>query len=350
MSSCSGVSRVLVVGGGLTAAVTSSLLTEKLAQGSVNVWDKARGAGGRMTTSRSPGNPQCKVDLGAQYVSATPANQCKHQDVYSDLLDAGVLVALDTQGIQGFRKGEPGTLHYSTPQGMSSIVKHFFNRSGLAVDFNRRIVDVSSSGAGWSVTTDKEIKGDFDAVVITMPVPQVLELGGDIASLIQSDQSVLNKLKGVEYSARFALGLFFDESVDLGVNWTSNYVNHNIFRFVAVDNLKRGDKEGPTSVIAHTSVPFGIKHIERTPDSMKDELVAELMKLFPAWPQPRHIKCLKWRYSQVSRSYAGSPDVLVLKEDPLLILAGDGFAASSNFDGCVDSATRAAALVLNKLA
>ena len=51
-----------------------------------------------------------------------------------------------------------------------------------------------------------------------------------------------------------------------------NYFVHNFFhfRYVAIDNLKRGDVNGPTSVIAHTSVPFGMKNIEVTPDAMKE--------------------------------------------------------------------------------
>ena len=51
------------------------------------------------------------------------------------------------------------------------------------------------------------------------------------------------------------------------------------FRYVAIDNLKRGDMNGPTSVIAHTSVPFGIKNIEVTPDAMKEgQMYTQVMK------------------------------------------------------------------------
>jgi len=59
-----------VVGGGLTSAVATHLLSQQ-GQHEVAVWDKARGAGGRMSTSRGPMGEQATVDLGAQYVSAT---------------------------------------------------------------------------------------------------------------------------------------------------------------------------------------------------------------------------------------------------------------------------------------
>ena len=46
--------------------------------------------------------------------------------------------------------------------------------------------------------------------------------------------------------------MFFNEPVDLGVDWAASYIGDNpILRFVSIDNLKRGlvDEEAPTSVI-----------------------------------------------------------------------------------------------------
>ena len=70
-----------VIGGGITSAVSASLLSKQLCSKNVklSVWDKARGAGGRMSTSRSPGNPQCITDLGAQFISAKPEYKESHE-------------------------------------------------------------------------------------------------------------------------------------------------------------------------------------------------------------------------------------------------------------------------------
>jgi len=48
-----------VAGGGLTAGVTSSLIASHAKEQNITlkVWDKARGLGGRMSTSRSAKNP-----------------------------------------------------------------------------------------------------------------------------------------------------------------------------------------------------------------------------------------------------------------------------------------------------
>merc|ERR1711973_166521 len=108
-----------------------------------------------------------------------------------------------------------------------ALVKHFFKRSGVDVEFNQRIMDVSRNKDKWTVKTEKGLEDTFDAVVLTLPVPQVLELKGDISDIIRNDTKLLNKLQNVEYSTRFALGLFYDQPVNLGVDWTSYYVSNH---------------------------------------------------------------------------------------------------------------------------
>ena len=61
--------------------------------------------------------------------------------------------------------------------------------------------------------------------------------------------------------------------------------------------------------------------------------------MFPNWPQPVEVKCQKWRYSQVTNSFEGSPGCVVLNKEPLLLVGGDGFS-NSNYDGCLVSAEK----------
>lgn len=56
---------------------------------------------------------------------------------------------------------------------------------------------------------------------------------------------------------------------------------------------------GP-SLVVHTSVPFGLEHLERDKEEVQPIILEELYKLLPDLPQPTSIKCQKWRYSQVS--------------------------------------------------
>ena len=42
-----------------------------------------------------------------------------------------------------------------------------------------------------------------------------------------------------------------------------------------------------------------MKNIGASPGDVQAELMESLRQLFPSWPTPTAVKCLKWRYSQV---------------------------------------------------
>lgn len=52
--------------------------------------------------------------------------------------------------------------------------------------------------------------------------------------------------------------------------------------------------------MVHTSVPFGLEHLEEDKEEVQPIILQELYKLLPDLPQPISSKCQKWRYSQVS--------------------------------------------------
>ncbi len=72
--------RLLIVGAGLTASVTSALIKQHLANASVEVhiWEKSRGIGGRMNTNRLL-DGKASVDLGAQYITKSSQYAEKHK-------------------------------------------------------------------------------------------------------------------------------------------------------------------------------------------------------------------------------------------------------------------------------
>ena len=81
---------------------------------------------------------------------------------------------------------------------------------------------------------------EFDSVIITIPVPQLLGLKGSIQDFLESERS---SLENVEYSSRFAVGLYFDIGAEINVPWTCKYVvgNPNV-AFIAVETRKRFGK------------------------------------------------------------------------------------------------------------
>ncbi|XP_061564757.1 renalase [Cololabis saira] len=331
------MSRVLIVGAGLTGSLCACLLRRALQnQVHIVVWDKARGAGGRMSTSRPPEPSSHSADLGAQYISATAAYHQSHHSFYAELLSAGVLRPLECP-VEGLRPRDGGK-DYMTPLGMSSVVKHFLSESGADLFLEHHVTALYRRGASWEVERQAGGSETFDAVVLTMPVPQILQLQGDLGKLLSVEQR--QQLDVVSYSSRFALALFFPPDAELGVSWGARYVSDSsCIRYIAVDDRKRGagaPGRGPTLVV-HTSVPFGLQHLERDKEAVQPLILQELSRLLPQLPQPLSIKCHKWRYSQVQTAVPDCPGHMTILDQPPLVCGGDAFC-HSNFDGCVESA------------
>lgn len=334
---CAKMARVLIVGAGLTGSLCACLLRREL-QNKVQivVWDKARGSGGRMSTSRPPDGSCHSADLGAQYISATPAYAQSHHSLYSELLSAGVLQPLDGL-VEGLREKD-NMKNYMTPLGMGSVVKHFLSESEADLLFEHHVTGLYRRGASWEVHRKQGSSETFDVVVLTMPVPQILQLQGDVGDMLSVQQR--QQLDGVVYSSRFAVALFFHPDVIFSFSWTARYVSDNFcIRYIAADARKRNADapgRGP-SLVVHTSVPFGLQHLEREKDDVQPIILQELHKLLPGLPQPISIKCQKWRYSQVLTSVPDCPGHMTVLDQPLLVCGGDAFS-HSNFDGCVESA------------
>ena len=133
-------------------------------------------------------------------------------------------------------------------------------------------------------------------------------------------------MEAVEYSTRFAVGLFYEEGVMLDLPANISYVNNDpVFRYYAVDNQKRNRRKiilssiknslkimiliffcvsanFPPSVCVHTSVPFGVQNADKTIAEIEPVLMKALQASFPNLLafKPASIKIQKWKYSQVS--------------------------------------------------
>ncbi|KAK1881727.1 Renalase [Dissostichus eleginoides] len=286
------MARVLIVGAGLTGSLCASLLRRELQDKvRIEVWEKSRGS----------------ADLGAQYITATSAYRKSHHRLYAELLSAGVLLPFDSSRIEGL-KHKDGSQDFITPLGMGSA----------EVFFERHVTGLFRRGASWEVQSRAGDSEMFDAVVLTIPQQQ---------------------LSSVLFSSRFALALFFPPDASFSFSWAARYVrDSSVIVYICHDSAKRNAAPslGP-SLVVHSSVPFGLAHLERDAADVQPIIMQELQRLLPGLPQPISIKCHKWRYSQVLTGMPGSPGHMTLLQFPLLLCAGDGFS-HSNFDGCVESA------------
>ncbi|XP_043783017.1 renalase isoform X2 [Cervus elaphus] len=292
------MARVLIVGAGLTGSLCAALLRREASSPlRLTVWDKAGDSGGRMTTASSPHNPQSTVDLGAQYITCTPHYAKIHQSFYDELLAGGILKPL-TSPIDGMVIKE-GDCNFVAPHGVSSIVNHYLKQSGADICFRQRVTQINLRNNKWEVSRETGSSEQFDVIVLTMPAPQILQLRGDITNLISECQR--QQLESVSYSSRYALGLFYEAGTKIDVPWAGRYITSNpCIRFISIDNKKRNIESseiGPSLVI-HTTVPFGVTHLEHSIEDVQELIFQQLENILPGLPQPVATKCQKWRHSQ----------------------------------------------------
>ncbi|BFZ02679.1 hypothetical protein BsWGS_05718 [Bradybaena similaris] len=348
------MSKLLIVGAGITGAASAALLKQQIPQNmSISLWDKGRGAGGRMSTKKCEENASITADLGAQYITLTKEYSSKRQSLYDELQSQGILKHMQGK-IEGPNNFDlPGAQHFVTPAGSSSLVKYFLQKAGAPVKFQCKVTEISfDAGSQASVTTSEDITEDFDIVVLTLPVPQILELRGSLHDYLGNHPDVKKKLLNVTYSSRYALGLFFAPKTNLKYPWCVKYVSENpCVRYIAVDQARRGvaTQNQGQSLVVHTSVPYGLAHLEDDLNTVKDEILGHVFSILPEFPAPLSVVPHRWRYSQVHQAYEGNPGCVVLSRNPLIVLAGDAFSLST-FDGCVDSAEAVLKAVMLHLA
>eukprot|EP00076_Gallus_gallus_P015182 XP_015134163.1 renalase isoform X2 [Gallus gallus] len=273
--------------------------------------------------------------------------QGARRSFYEELLSHGILKPLSAR-IEGLVEKE-GSCDYVAPQGISSVVKYFLRQSGADVFYEHHVTHITLRDGKWEVSRKMGSPELFDVVILTIPVPQILQLQGDIVNIINERQK--QQLESASYSSRYALGLFYEVGARIDVPWAAKYITDNpCIRFISIDNKKRNidsPEIGP-SVVVHTTVTFGREHLDSDPAEVQQLILSHLESLVPSLPKAASVKCQKWRYSQVTKAVPNCPGQMILHTQPLLICGGDGFTCS-NFDGCIESAMSLAETVRSHL-
>jgi predicted NAD/FAD-dependent oxidoreductase len=223
---------------------------------------------------------------------------------------------------------------------------------------------------------------EYDAVVVTMPAPQVVQLRGDVRERLAASGWAAS-LAAVRYSSRYALGLYWGPAeaaaVHAALPFTAWFVppdDDDVVRYISVDTRMReggaaaaaggvaamggGPGAAPASanvgvaVVVHTSVSYGAAHVDDSADEVQETVLQRVAKLVPGLPPPAEVKCHRWRYSQVTDKcqlppgHAGEAPApsgaALVSSSPPLLLAGDYFT-ESNLEGCAASAAAALRLL-----
>ncbi|KAJ7426894.1 hypothetical protein WISP_11143 [Willisornis vidua] len=99
---------------------------------------------------------------------------------YEELLSHGILKPLSAP-VEGLVVRE-GPYNYVAPQGISSVVKYYLKQSGADVLYEQHVTHISLRDGKWEVSRKVGPPELFDIVILTIPIPQILQLQGDIVN------------------------------------------------------------------------------------------------------------------------------------------------------------------------
>lgn len=335
--------KILIVGAGCTGAATAVKLRERFGPDiPIHVWEKARGAGGRFTTSRDTYPDGLRADLGAQYASVDPKDAGSMALMEAIAKEGGA--ALATHGWVDVAERAPGTLQYRGITGQNGIVKTMLGMAKAEVSYERRVSRIDLKGSAWTVTAYDGKVDQFQAVILCVPG---CGPGGDNLNKIHGNwekQLTASNWKDTEapHDCRYSLALWIEAGHQ---NKLEAFFGHMVEKLHGGDVIdlaiwqSRKDGEvddGPQVVIVHT--PQGARGNKQQAQS---RMMGEILKSLNIPSKAvSSSKIITWFQSQVV-STTSPTHCLVACQAPPFILAGDYFTAS-NFSGCAQSAAAAA--------
>jgi len=271
----------------------------------LEVLEKSRGLGGRAATRRVG---SAVIDHGAQYFTARDSRLQRQVDAWEKSGAVGVWTrgfhTLTLEGLEAPREGHP---RYAFPEGMNTFGKLL--GEGVAVTHAAKAVALTRNASGWVVRLEDGTSRRARRLLLNLPAPQALELGGDALS-----QRTKDALAAVTFAPCLALTAGYAQAAPA---WRGIVVEDDTeaLSWLACDSSKRR-APGETVLVLHGSPTFSQEFLE-TPEEAVPPMLGVASAL--GFSDPTWTSLQRWRYAKVIRPY-GEP---YLRDDDTLFLCGD---------------------------
>ncbi len=255
----------------------------------VTIFEKSRGAGGRMSTRRVG---DLRFDHGAQYFTARDPQfiemvQLWKQEGHVDLWKGKIAVIGRAEKIE---LAEPGTERFVATPNMNSLCKHL--AVGLKMVTQTRVGSIErDDDATWRLrSTDEEALGSFDGVVVTAPAEQTAELLVPLPSLAR--QAASCKMNPC-WSAMIALA----DGESLSAGFDGAFVHNSPITWIA-RNCSKPQRNGAETWVVHASNEWTWERMELSKDNAAMELLKAFRTVVDATNlQPAYLTAHFWRYA-----------------------------------------------------
>jgi len=231
-----------IVGSGISGATIAKLLSKKY---SVELFDKARGVGGRSSNKRHI--KASSFDHGAQYIS--PKNT-KFKNFIVKLKEQNVLKIWNGNHIDFTKNQRKKINKYIGKKGNNDISKHLLK--GLKVNLSSAIMSINFNNGYWSVTLQNNKKINFKNLIITCPFPQVINLAKKYLP------KKIKKLK-VKMQPNITVMLAFKNYNNFSIS--SIKLSEKKIGWIANENSKKRFKSKELLLTLQSSVQWANRHI-----------------------------------------------------------------------------------------
>ncbi len=277
---------IAIIGAGMSGLSAAEVLSRS--GRTVRLFDKGRGAGGRMATRRTSVNgTDLTFDHGAQYFTARSP---EFRSEVSQWLDTGVVARWDDDQAEG----KAGERFVGAPS-MNSVLKAM--ATPLDVSWGAEVAAIDGKPGTWSLKfRDGSKAGQFETVIVAVPAEQAATLLAPVSPGLSANAKKMRSepcwavMLAYAQPTRIVSRSF--EPEDGPLVWTARNSSKH----------RRTDAE---TWVLHARPDWSAAHIEAPAAKVAEQLVDSFREQTGAG-EPDFAEAHRWRYARVAEPL-GSP-------------------------------------------
>ncbi len=303
-----------VIGAGMAGVACARTLLQ--AGHRVTLFEKSRGAGGRMATRESEFG---SFDHGVQYFTVRDPRFTRALQTVPGLCrpwSANAVRVLDEHGRVVAAPLSAREPHWVATPGMNALVRRWAEplQGSGALQLQARVVRIARDALDerrWQLHTEgaedsRHVHGGFDAVLLAMPSVQAHEL---LQNSKQAPQ-LAERIGAVQVAPCWTLMAAFPQAVQpglttLGPQWNAARSTHHRIAWLARESSKpqRGPIERWT---VQASAAWSREHLNDEPERVQAKLLKAFAEVTGIRAEPAHAAVHRWHYAQTTQALAQS--------------------------------------------
>lgn len=306
---------VLIIGAGISGITAGKYLLKNGAH--IKILDKGKAIGGRLATRRIEfDNKQLQIDYGCKFFEA---HSFEFSQELVELIKNDRIRRWNIENQNSFLDELGKNIKFIGRQSMRQIAIDL--AEGLDIENSVKVKIIEHKNGEWIITDDNNKSLKAEALILTMPVPQSLELIRN--SKLKIAEDIISNLQKVEYARSIAGILILDK--------ISNIKNEGGFKFhdgpisFITDNNLKGINKSLTALTVEMSNDFSIENWDKSDEEITELIIESSSEYFNSKVLKSQIH--KWKYSTPLKSY---PKKFEVVDSPgTLYFAGDAFLGST---------------------